>query len=97
MRAAIWRPDRDDADRWERLCVEWCDRHGAEIVAVVQAVGDGARQWRDVVQAIFDGQVDLVVAGRDDHLPPDRAPRVVIIIADPGPDHPQRRRPRRLR
>lgn len=83
-RAIIYVPDTPDRARWERLAVEYCERHHYRIAGLV--VGrDDEDHWTDVVSMCTAGAVDVVVVGRRDQLPPHRAPRVEVITEDVEP------------
>lgn len=92
MRAIIWVPSGNDAERWKRVCVDYCERRGYDIVSVIYVQSDGLAEWRQL--AAMADEYEVLVVGRQDHLPAQRSPRVEV-VADAG-QPPWRRRPRRL-
>lgn len=72
LRAVIFVPTEDPAHaRWVLVCGDHCRRRGYLLTAIV---GD----WADVAAMVKYEEVDIVVAARWDHLPPDRLPRLEI-------------------
>jgi hypothetical protein len=81
-----------DAQRWLETCLEYCARHGYEVIAI-------ASTWADADLMAHERDA-VVVAGQRDHLPSDRLPRLEVVLEeaslpDPPPPAPTQRRPRR--
>lgn len=87
FKSVVLLPDVE-AHRWMMICAQYCEARHYEIVAVVHA-------WADAIRMIKDGRATVLVAGRHDHLPPDRSPRVEIVVEqnEPTSTRPERRRP----
>jgi len=87
LKSVVLLPDVE-AHRWLMICGQYCTAHHYEIVAVVHV-------WADAIRMIRDGRATVLVAGRHDHLPPDRSPRVEIVVEhnEPTSTSPSRRRP----
>lgn len=76
----VFVPQGPQAGRWTDACAEYCQEHDYRIVAV-------ASTWPAVMQLIWGGGVQVVVTARQDHLPPDREPRLEVI--DEPQTHPR--------
>lgn len=74
---------------WMDTCAQYTARHGYQVIAVVSAWADAMRLAR-LHSAV-------VVAGRREHLPADRLPRLEIVVeeGDTPTNLPMRHRPRR--
>jgi hypothetical protein len=94
LRAVIYVRADEDADRWQRICIDHAEAKGYRVISLV--VDDGATGWLDVVKMLAAGEADVVVLADWRHLSPDRIPRVEIAeLPDrPAPSH---RHPRGLR
>lgn len=71
-RAIIFVPDDAERDRWEKICLDECDRRGYLVAALVHG---GAEKWHDLRTMLTNGEADVLVVARKEHLPPDRIPR----------------------
>lgn len=87
LKSVVLVPDAE-AYRWLMICGQYCAARRYEVVAVVHA-------WAEAIRIIKDGRATVLVAGRHDHLPPDRSPRVEIVAEhnEPTSVQPSRRRP----
>jgi len=87
LKSIVLLPDAE-AHRWLMICAQYCAARRYEIVAVVHA-------WADAMRLIKDGRATVLVAGRHDHLPPDRSPRLEIVVeqTEPTSTPQERRRP----
>jgi hypothetical protein len=91
LRAVVFMPPGTPAAaRWTDACSDYIQRRGYRLAAVVGA-------WRDVIQLVFGDEADVVVVGRRDQLPPDRIPRVDVVVEEDRGEAPNRRRPKRLK
>lgn len=91
LRAVVFLPPgTPGAGIWRDACAEYVELRGYRLAAVCSA-------WADAITMVFDGEADVVVVGRRDHLPRDRTPRVDVVAEEPRATAPGRRRPRRLR
>jgi hypothetical protein len=74
---------------WMDLCAQYTARHGYQIIAVVSV-------WADAI-GLAREHAAVVVAGRREHLPADRLPRLEIVVeeGDTPANAPMRHRPRR--
>lgn len=74
--------------RWLDLCGQYAARRGYTVIAVVS-------DWADVQELAREHNA-VVVYARDEHLPPDRLPRVERALedCDPAVVPPSQRRPR---
>lgn len=74
---------------WLDSCAQYTARHGYQVVAVVSVWADAVRLARE--------NAAVVVAGRREHLPADRLPRLEIVVeeGDTPTNLPMRHRPRR--
>lgn len=86
LRAAIYGPTRQ-IGRWQPTCTAWCTDRGYDLVSVIDETPDAAR-WSDLLHAMADGDIDIVVIASLADLPPGRSARVEII----GRRRPIRRR-----
>lgn len=87
IRSIVFVPTHDL--HWMRVCAAYCAAHSYEIIAV-------AHRWRDAVKLINEGRATVLVAGRHDHLPQDREPRIEIVTdQQTTPVADARRRPKR--
>lgn len=79
----------DSACGWLDTCAMYTARHGYQVVAVVHVWADAVRLARQ--------HAAVVVAGRREHLPADRLPRLEIVVeeGDTATNKPIRQRPRR--
>lgn len=77
------------AATWRDACAEYCQRRHYRIVAVVA-------EWADLIRMLGDGEADVAVIGRRDHLPRDRTPRIDVVVEQGPDDDLTLRRPRRL-
>lgn len=101
LRAAIYVPT-DLAERdlaiWRERCIAHCLQRGYDIVVVVTG---GPAAWEQLHADLTAGDIQIVVVGRREHLPPQRLPRVEETGVEPATSYPQPRRgqqrPRRLR
>jgi len=90
LRAVVFLPPGTPAAaRWTDACSEYIQRRGYRLAAVVSA-------WKDVVHLLFGDEADVVVVGRRDQLPPDRTPRLDVVVEEKPDSPPARRRPKRL-
>lgn len=76
---------------WMDTCAQYTARHGYQVIAVVSAWADAMRLAR-LHSAV-------VVAGRREHLPADRLPRLEIVVEESAQlaelvPSPTQRRPR---
>lgn len=87
LKTVVFIPD-SETQRWLTVCAQYCAVRHYQVVAVVSA-------WVDAVRMVVDGRATVLVAGRRDHLPPDRSPRLEIVVeqTEPTPVRPSRRRP----
>lgn len=92
LRAIIYIPGGLEASRWLLLCMEYIHRCQYTPVAVVRN-GD----WPSAQRMRDDGQADLIVVARRDHLPADRLPREEVVEEEGPALTPQQRRPRLIR
>jgi hypothetical protein len=92
LRAIIFVPD-EERDRWEARCLEYCDRRGYEVVALVVGAPD---RWNDAMDMMYAHEADVVVVASKDHLPPDRTPRVESSTEELPRTRPGTRRPGRI-
>lgn len=74
---------------WQDACAEYCQRRRYLIRAVVA-------DWNDVVTMLIEGEADVAVVGRRDHLPRERTPRLDVVTEERLDLPPTQRRPRRL-
>lgn len=73
MTKAIIYLKSDDLDPHASRCAEYVERNGYELEGVV------ADDW-SAAQAMLDsGQVGVVVASTEEHLPPKRRPRIEVV------------------
>lgn len=74
---------------WIDACAQYTARHGYQVIAVVSVWADAMRLARQ--------HAAVVVAGRREHLPADRLPRLEIVVeeGDTPANLPMRHRPRR--
>lgn len=88
----LYLPDMPGMDYWLDQCGLWCAQRRYPVVGVVHT-------WDAAVEMVFDGRAGIVVAGRRDHLPMNRSPRLEIVTEDPMPSMviAQRRPARRVR
>lgn len=92
MNAVLYVPTGHGADRWLTVCAEYAARYRYEVAAV-------ATEWDSVVTMLLQGDAQVVVVARRDHLPPMRTPRMEIVTevqTAPAAQRPSRR-PRRTR
>lgn len=76
-------------DPWVKICAIHCARADHNIRAVVS-------NWEDVVRVLKDDDdIEIVVVGTREHLPPDRRWRIEAVIEPTPTDPPERRRPMR--
>lgn len=76
------------ADYWIGVCHDYAERKGYKVVSIVRA-------WDDLVRMVRAGAAGVVVAGRREHLPRNRIPRIEFAI-DPdqvAAQPPEQRRP----
>lgn len=92
--AVIYLLDNEETQRWARVCMDWCDRHGYELVSVVVDETPNGAKWRDVVRMMADAEVQVCVVPRWDHMPRERLPRVEVIAEDVARDAGGPHRPR---
>lgn len=87
-RAVVVRPVGDEqAERWVRQCLAYCERHGYQLVGLADSTG--------AMSMVASGEADLVVAAREAHI---GIPPFVEIVADEArdPAGTRQRRARRL-
>ncbi|TQL36392.1 hypothetical protein [Salinispora arenicola] len=77
LRAAIYGPTRQ-IGRWQPTCTAWSTECGYELVSVVDETPDAAR-WGDLLHAMADGDIDVVVVAALTDLPPERSARVEVM------------------
>lgn len=58
-RAAIYGPAREFG-RWQPTCTAWCDERRYDLVSVIDETPDATR-WSDLLHAMTDGDIDIVV------------------------------------
>lgn len=78
-RAIIYVPNDVDRDRWEAVCLKYCDRRGYEVVSLV--VG-GPERWVHITQMLQAYEAEVVVVASQDHLPPNRTPRIESVTEE---------------
>lgn len=79
----------DAGNHWITICAAHSDRREYHVTAV-------ARNWCDVVRLLKDEDVEVVVVGTRDHLPPGRPWRIEAVTEQlPPAELPERRRPTR--
>lgn len=89
LNAIIFVPPDPASRPWLVIDAQYCARKDYQVVAV-------ATDWNDVLRMLKDDDIDVVVVGRREHLPPDRTPRLEIVTEPPPDDDPpETRRPRR--
>jgi hypothetical protein len=92
-KAVIFVPSTDD-ERSAACCAVYIMQAGYLFDGIV------CGNWEDVREMMRDGRTDVVVVADQDHLPPDRTPRIEVIACEPGAvaadttAPPRRRRPR---
>lgn len=92
LNAVLYVPTGHGADRWLLVCAEYAARYHYEVAAI-------ASEWDSVVQLLLQGEAQVVVVARRDHLPAMRTPRMEIVTevqTAPAAQRPARR-PRRTR
>lgn len=77
LRAAIYGPTRQ-IGRWQPTCTAWCAARQYDLVSVIDETPDAAR-WSDLLHAMADGDIDIVVIASLADLPADRMARVETI------------------
>lgn len=92
LRAVIYLPAAVEVARWLPVCLAHCERHAYIVASVILPNVSG---WAAVVDLLTGGEVDVVVVGSYDHLPPDRVPRIEEAVEDRPSGRPAQRRPRR--
>jgi len=98
LKAAIYLPtdlaERDLAT-WRERCINHCVAMGYDIEVVVTGP---AAAWQQLQDDLRDGDIQIVVVGRREHLPPQRLPRIEesgVEAAGPIDLAPMRQRARR--
>lgn len=97
LRAIIYVAADGDVIRAEAACLEYCERHLYEVVALVH--GDHAAElWNGGITAMLaNGGADVVVVWTRSELPAQRLPRIEVVAEEPPPTgHRRRPRPRPL-
>lgn len=95
LSAVIFVPDGPEAPRWERVNLEFCERKGYAVVAVVRwRPGD---EWRELHDMAGREEFDVLVVARRDHLPAKRRPRIEVVEEAAAPTARRGWRPRLLR
>lgn len=89
-RAIIFVPPGSEFTRWSNICAAYCLNRDYVVVAI-------ATTWEAAMKCLMLGEATVAVVGKPDHLPPDRLPRMELVIdeqndASPGP---KRRRTQR--
>lgn len=70
--ALIFVPPDPAARPWLTICAQYCARKKYTVKAVVS-------DWDDVIRLLREDGVEIVVVGRREHLPPQRAPRIECV------------------
>jgi hypothetical protein len=86
-RAVIFVPDTDPHDYTR--CQEHCEHHGYRQVGLVREFAAGS-------DMLSHDQADVLVYARDEHLPPDRVPRIERAFDAEPSGTARQRRPRPL-
>lgn len=81
-------PGTPASAQWRDTCGDYCQRKGYRLAGIVA-------QWDDVIQLITDGEADVVIVGRRDHLARDRSPRLEIVTEEGAELPTAQRRPQR--
>ncbi len=77
-KAVIWLADDPEWERYAARCVDYCDRVGYEVVAVISGHAGGS--WDDVTGVVIrDGRAGVCVVASRDQLPRDRTPRIEVV------------------
>lgn len=93
VNAVLFVPTGHGADRWLTVCAEYAARYRYQVAAI-------ATDWDSVVTMVLQGEAEVVVVARRDHLPVMRTPRLEVITeiqTTPVAQHPDRRPRRRTR
>ena len=93
LRAIIYVAADGDLIRAETACVEYCERHGYQVVALVVGDGDGQSWFHGVVGMLTAHEAELIVVWTRAELPAARLPRLEVVVEEPPPTS-HRRRPR---
>ncbi len=87
LNAVLYVPTGHGADRWLTVCAEYAARYRYEVAAI-------ATDWDSVVTMVLNGEAQVVVTARRDHLPAMRTPRLEIVTevqTAPAAQRPARR------
>lgn len=94
IRAIIYVGLGADVLRTEAACLEYCERHGYEVTALVRG---GLDSWSNGVFGMLRaGEADVIVVYTRSDLPTDRLPRLEVVVEEASGGHARRPRPRPL-
>jgi hypothetical protein len=80
LRAIIWLPDDPEWERYAGWCHAYCKTAHRDIVAIIDARAGG--RYIDAMKMFLNGEADVIVTARRDHLPADRLPRVEVVAEE---------------
>jgi hypothetical protein len=78
IRAIIYVP-ADERERWEAVCLDYCQRHGYRVVALMLA---GPGKWDSALAMCGAGEADIIVVASNTHLDPNRMPRIESVTEE---------------
>ena len=76
-RAIIHVPPTEDFDQHASRCLDYCEQQGYEFQGIT-------RDWAAVQQMLGDGQTSVVIVSTEEHLDPNRKPRVEVVANQPA-------------
>jgi hypothetical protein len=89
-KAVILAPAGPEHDLWTAQCARFCADYGCEVIAVTP-------RWADAVAMIESRSADLIVVAKEEHLDPNRMPRLVVVEQAAPRQRGRRGNPRRPR